>query len=82
MSRYSTEFLVKIFSKGVIIRGKNPNLYRLDKFGAEIYFYSYGRTSPKGWEVDHSKSVKRGGTNHLNNLQPLQWHNNRAKGAR
>jgi hypothetical protein len=60
MSRYSTEFLVKIFSKGVIIRGKNPNLYRRDKFGAEIYFYSYGRTSPKGWEVDHSKSVKRG----------------------
>lgn len=68
------------WSKAAIVPGKNPNLYRMDKYGSEIYKPSYGKNSPKGYEIDHSKPVSKGGTNHKNNLQVLQTSNNRAKG--
>ena len=32
-----------------------------------------------GWKIDHIKPVAKGGTDDLNNLQPLQWANNRHK---
>ena len=41
----------------------------------------HGDTNSKhGWEVDHIKPVARGGTDSMENLQPLQWENNRKKG--
>lgn len=55
MSNFSKERLDQIWEKGSIIRGKNADLYRKDKFGNEMYKPSYGKTSPKGWNVDHSK---------------------------
>lgn len=69
-----------VWGKGKKIRGKNPNLYRKDDLGNEIYYPSYGKNSEKGWEIDHSKPKKRGGTDHLNNLRPLQTNANRKKG--
>lgn len=44
-----------------------------------MYFHSYGKLSKLGWEIDHSKPVSEGGTNHLNNLQPMNWLANRSK---
>ena len=54
-------------------------MYRKDIFGNVMFRPSYGKTSPMGWNVDHSKPQKLGGTNHLNNLQPMNSKANSSK---
>ena len=54
---------------------------RVDTFGTLIWREGYGSTNSKlGWEIDHIKPVSQGGGDELENLQPLQWENNRRKG--
>jgi len=62
------------------IRGKNPNLYRRDEEGHQIYKPAYGTAGEQGWEVDHRKPVAKGGTDHRRNLRALQTQVNRDKG--
>ena len=82
MANFSRDIRQKVFNKGKTIRGKDPALRRKDKFGDEIYWAAYGNTNSKyGWDIDHIKSIHKGGTNKLNNLQPLHWKNNRKKGS-
>ena len=64
------------------VRGKNPNLYRRDVLGNEIYKPAYGTMGDKGWEVDHSNPKSRGGTDSSRNLQAMQSSANRGKGRR
>ena len=71
-----------VWEKGTKIRGKDPDLYRKDKFGNTLFKNSYGKDSEMGWEIDHSKPVSKGGTDHLNNLQPMNTKANRQKGAK
>lgn len=82
MSNFTPERLDQIWDKGDIIPGKNPDLYRLDKFGNEMYKHSYGKMSAMGWNVDHSKPQALGGTDHLNNLQPMNSRANCGKGKK
>ena len=71
----------EVWEKGAKIRGKDPNLYRKDKFGNEMYYPSYGKYTEMGWNIDHSKSQDDGGTDHLNNLQPMNSKANSSKGG-
>ena len=49
-----------------------------DRFRNIIKYQDYGKVSKKyGWDIDHSKPVSKEGTDHLNNLQPLQSYYNR-----
>lgn len=50
MANYSDERLDQIWDKGQTIRGKNPDLYRQDKYGNTMYKPSYGKTSAWGLE--------------------------------
>ena len=61
------------------VRGKNPNVYRRDVYGNEIYKPAYGTQGSKGWEVDHSHPQSRGGTDSSRNLQAMQTRANRRK---
>lgn len=70
----------QVWDKGAKIRGKNPNIYRKDIFGNIMYKPSYGIHSAMGWEIDHSIPRSKGGTDHLNNLQPMNVSANRSKG--
>lgn len=54
---------------------------RKDRYGNHIKYSEYGNTrSNYGWEVDHIHPVSKGGADHIDNLQPLQWEVNRKKG--
>ncbi len=51
----------RVWQEAKKVRGKNPNLYRKDKLGNILYYHSYGKESPMGWEIDNSsrpKSIK------------------------
>lgn len=69
------------WSKARIIPGYDTSIIRMDICGAWIRWIDYGNTDSEwGWEVDHIYPASLGGTDHTNNLQALQWENNRAKG--
>lgn len=64
------------------IRGRNPNLYRRDELGNEMYKPAFGTAGEKGWEIDHRNPVSKGGTDHRRNLRALNTEANRDKGNR
>ena len=68
------------WDKAKPIPGKDPNLYRRDRLGNEIYKHSSGMQGPKSWEVDHSNPKSNGGTDSPRNLQAMQTRANRQKG--
>jgi hypothetical protein len=54
---------------------------RVDAFGALIWREGYGNTTSKfGWQIGHRRPLDQGGGDELENLQPLQWENNRRNG--
>ena len=70
----------QVWEKGKKIRGKDPDLYRKDSEGNVMYYHSYGKYSEMGWNIDHSKPKDKNGTDHLNNLKPLNSKANSGKG--
>lgn len=60
--------------------GSGFYMYRRDACGTEMAKLEFGKATPLGWEIDHIKPVALGGTDDQDNLQPLQWANNRRKG--
>src|SRR5262245_43688652 len=72
--------LSAVWNKATPVDGYDPDLYRKDRCGAWIALRQYSMTTELGWEVDHIYPRAYGGSDDLDNLQPLHWTNNRAKG--
>lgn len=71
------------WNKGGIVAGYDSAQYRVDVYGTWMCKSDYGNVaSEMGWEIDHILPVSAGGTDHYDNLQPLQWRNNRNKADR
>ncbi|MCK4825903.1 HNH endonuclease [bacterium] len=77
-SPFSETTIEAVWKKGT----PEPNLssFRKDVCKASMQRSKYGKTEQYGWEIDHKKPVSSGGSDDLDNLQPLQWENNRNKG--
>jgi len=71
-----------VWNKATMVPGYDPMMYRKDTCGAWMQRDKHGETTVGGygWEVDHILPVNKGGSDVLENLQPLQWQNNRRKG--
>ena len=71
----------KVWDKAKKIRGKDPQMYRQDPYGNTMYWYSYGKNTDMGWEIDHIKPKSKGGSDAVVNLQALSTRVNRSKGG-
>ena len=75
-----------VWDKGMPCKDDNGNtfdtsVWRWDLCGKVMKYSEHGnRNSKHGWEIDNIIPSSKGGTDDLNNLQPLNWKNNAAKG--
>ena len=77
---FSLAEIEAVWRKGKVVPNNDPSVFRKDSCGAWMKRVDYGDTTKYGWEIDHVRPVSRGGGDNLDNLQPLQWGNNRSKG--
>lgn len=70
----------QVWAKGRPIPGYDPAMWRRDACNHSMKYSEHGNTnSDHGWEIDHIRPTSKGGSDSLDNLQPLYWDNNRRK---
>lgn len=81
---WETEKVRSVWEKARIVPGYDATLFRRDFCGAWIKLTEFGEGegSEHGWHIDHILPISLGGDDRVENLQPLHWINNRAKGDR
>ena len=70
----------RVWEKAEAVPDVAADVFRRDVCGTWIKREAFGNVaSVYGWEIDHICPIAAGGSDELDNLQPLQWENNRAK---
>lgn len=78
---YSNNIISSVWAKAAFVSDINEkNGFRKDQCGAWIKRNAYGdRSNPYGWEIDHIKTLSKGGSDTLSNMRPLHWGNNASR---
>ena len=80
MAYFSDAIIDLVWERAKRVEGYDPAKWRQDFAGAWIQRDQYGIQSGLGWEIDHMVPQSHGGGDDLQNLFPLHWRNNEAKG--
>lgn len=78
---YSSQLIEQMWQNATIEHGFNPDIWRKDFAGAWIRRDHYNVHSRFGWQIDHIRPLKAGGTDMVDNLQPIHWKNDLQKGS-
>ena len=70
----------RVWDKAKPIRGKDPDRYRQDPYGNQMFKDSYGKDSEMGWHLDHINPKSQGGSDSVRNLQAMNSSKNRSLG--
>ena len=76
---YDPAIIEAVWNKATPSREHPP--MKIDAYGAHIWREGYGNTTSKfGWGIGRRIPLGKGGGDELENLEPLQWENNRHNG--
>lgn len=78
---YTSEQLLRIWQKGMPAPPpyNDTSVWRADAYGTRIKWTEYGQHTEHGWDVDHATPSSKGGSDDIDNLQPMHWKNNARK---
>lgn len=78
---YSSSLVNQMWLNADTEAGYNPDVWRKDFAGAWIRRDHYNVRSKYGWRIDHICPLQMGGTDIVDNLQPIHWRNDIQKGG-
>ena len=74
LKKDNQQLIDTVWQRGSLIPGENPNDWRTDRSGNMIFYADYANIdSVFGWLIDHIVPPTYGGSDDIENLEPVQW---------